>query len=144
MVPQHLGARALFLVYGSSPRLNKCSFSSYPLKAKYVELLGKGKGYNSSYVYWLPSERMVQKELRKICQWFGKGFWNRMMEGEKMESYKKEFLKLKCFSPLKILTSPFIWRDSWSFLSFFLSFSSSFSLFFFYAPSLSTWGFLWY
>jgi hypothetical protein len=28
-----------------------------------------------------------------------------MMEGEKMESHQKEFLKLKCFSPLKILTS---------------------------------------
>jgi hypothetical protein len=28
-----------------------------------------------------------------------------MMEEEKMESYKKEFLKLKCFSPLKILAS---------------------------------------
>jgi hypothetical protein len=28
-----------------------------------------------------------------------------MIEGEKIESYKK--LKLKCFSPLKILTSPF-------------------------------------
>jgi hypothetical protein len=40
-----------FLVCGSSPRLNKCSFSSYPLKAKYVELMGKGKGYNSSHVY---------------------------------------------------------------------------------------------
>jgi hypothetical protein len=26
-------------------------FSSYPLKAKYVELMGKEKGYNSSYVY---------------------------------------------------------------------------------------------
>jgi hypothetical protein len=26
-------------------------FSSYPLKAKYVELMGKDKGYNSSYVY---------------------------------------------------------------------------------------------
>jgi hypothetical protein len=31
-----------------------------------------------------------------------------MMEGEKMESHEKKFLKLKCFSPLKILTSPFI------------------------------------
>jgi hypothetical protein len=31
-----------------------------------------------------------------------------MMEGEKMESYKKDFFKLKCFSPLKILTFPFI------------------------------------
>jgi hypothetical protein len=38
-------------VCGSSPRLNKCSFSSYPVKAKYVELMGKEKGYNSSHVY---------------------------------------------------------------------------------------------
>jgi hypothetical protein len=38
-----LGTQALFLVCGSSPRLNKYSFSSYPLKAKYVELMGKGK-----------------------------------------------------------------------------------------------------
>jgi hypothetical protein len=46
-----LGTQALFLICGSSPRLNKCSFPSYPLKAKYVELMGKGKGYNSSHVY---------------------------------------------------------------------------------------------
>jgi hypothetical protein len=73
---------------------------------------------------------MIQKELRRFSQWFGKGFWNGMMEGEKMESYKKEFLKLKYFSPLKILTSPFIWRDSWSFLSFFqYFFFLSFSFF---------------
>jgi hypothetical protein len=31
------------LVYGFSPWLNNCSFPSYPLKAKYVELMGKGK-----------------------------------------------------------------------------------------------------
>ena len=47
-----LGTRALFLVCGSSPRLNKCSFSSYPLKAKYMEPMGKEKRYNSSYVYF--------------------------------------------------------------------------------------------
>jgi hypothetical protein len=35
----------------SSPQLNKCSFSSYPLKAKYVELMGQEKWYNISYVY---------------------------------------------------------------------------------------------
>jgi hypothetical protein len=58
---------------GSSPRHNNFFFSSYPLKAKYVELMGKEKGYNSSYVYW-PSKRMVQKELRKLSQWFQKGF----------------------------------------------------------------------
>jgi hypothetical protein len=33
-------------------------------------------------------------------------FENGMMEGEKIDSHKK-ILKLKCFSPLKILTSPF-------------------------------------
>jgi hypothetical protein len=87
---------------------------------------------------------MVKKELRTFSQWFGKGFWNDMMEGEKMESYKKEFLKLKCFSPLKILTFPFIWRGSWSFLSlFFNTFDSSFSLsLFFYALSLEDLGVL--
>jgi hypothetical protein len=26
-------------------------FSSYPIKAKYVELMGKDKGYNSSHAY---------------------------------------------------------------------------------------------
>jgi hypothetical protein len=41
-----------FLVRGSSPQLDKCSFLSYPLKAKYVELMGKEKGYNSSHVYY--------------------------------------------------------------------------------------------
>jgi hypothetical protein len=49
-----LGTRVLFLVCGSSPQLNKCSFSSYHLKAKYVELMGKGKWYNSSHVYCQP------------------------------------------------------------------------------------------
>jgi hypothetical protein len=44
-----------------------------------------------------------------------------MIDGEKMESHQKGFLKLKYFFPLKILTSPFILRDSWSF-----SFSFSF------------------
>jgi hypothetical protein len=33
----------LFLVCGSSPQLDKYSFSFYPLKAKYVELMGKEK-----------------------------------------------------------------------------------------------------
>jgi hypothetical protein len=35
----------------SSTRLSQCSFSSYPLKTKHVELMGKEKGYNSSHVY---------------------------------------------------------------------------------------------
>jgi hypothetical protein len=40
-----------FLVCGFSPQFNNCSFSSYPLGAKYVELMGKENGYNSSHVY---------------------------------------------------------------------------------------------
>jgi hypothetical protein len=35
-------------------------------------------------------------------------FSNGMIEGEKMESHQNGSLKLKCFSHLKILTSPFI------------------------------------
>jgi hypothetical protein len=79
-------------------------FSSYPLKAKYVELMGKDKGYNSN-----PAYCQVTGWSKKIYEIFsnnfGKGFENGMMEGG-MESCKK-ILKLKYFSPLKILTSPF-------------------------------------
>jgi hypothetical protein len=58
-----------------------------------------------------------------------------------MESYKKEFLKLKCFPPLKILTSPFIGRDSWSFLSFLSFFQYLFSSLFSMLRLLRSWGF---
>jgi hypothetical protein len=48
-------------------------FSSYPLKAKYVELMGKYKGYNSSHVYC-----QVKGWSKKSCKFFsndfGKGF----------------------------------------------------------------------
>jgi hypothetical protein len=56
-----------------------------------------------------------------------------MMEGEKMDSRKK-ILKLKCFSPLKILTSPFLFAETLGaflfpsslFFQYFLSLSLSF------------------
>jgi hypothetical protein len=80
-------------------------FSSYPLKAKYVELMGKDKGKNSSHVYCQVKGRS-KKSYETFSNDFGKGFENGMMEGEKIDSRKK-ILKLKCFSPLKILTSPF-------------------------------------
>jgi hypothetical protein len=55
-----------------------------------------------------------------------------------MESHPKGSLKLKCFSPLKILTSHFICGGSWCFFFFF-----PFSFFlFFYAPSLEDMGVL--
>jgi hypothetical protein len=47
--------------------------------------------------------------------------------GEKMESHQNGFLKLKCFSRLKILTSPFFEETLEAFL---------FPSFFFHAPSL--------
>jgi hypothetical protein len=82
-------------------------FPSYPLKAKYVELMGKDKGYNSSHVY-CQVKGWSKKRYEIFSNNFGKGFLNGMMEGEKMESHQKEFLMLKYFSHLKILTSPFI------------------------------------
>jgi hypothetical protein len=95
-------------------------FSSYPLKAKYVELMGKDKGYNSSHEY-CQVKGWFKKSYETFSNDFGKGFENDMMEGEKMDSRKK-ILKLKYFSPLKILASPFIYRDSWSFSFSFLFF----------------------
>jgi hypothetical protein len=50
-----------------------------------------------------------------------------------MESHRKGFLKLNCFCPLKILTSPLFKETLVTFLSLSL---------FFYAPSLEDLGFL--
>jgi hypothetical protein len=80
-------------------------FSSYPLKAKYVELMGKDKGYNSSHAYF-HVKGWSKKSYETFSNNFRKGFENGMMEGEKMDSHKK-ILRLRCFSHLKILTSPF-------------------------------------
>jgi hypothetical protein len=87
-----------------------------------VELMGKEKGYNSS------------KVLRKLSQWFIKGFQNGMMEGKKMESFKKGFW---CWSV-------FLLSKYW--LPFYLKrflelFSLSLSLFL-HAPSLEDLGVL--
>jgi hypothetical protein len=51
------------------------------------------------------------------------------MEGEKMESHQKGFLKLKCFSPLKILASPLFKETLGAFL-----FLPLFFLFFYVPP----------
>jgi hypothetical protein len=80
-------------------------FSSYPLKAKYEELMGKDKGYNSSHAY-CQVKGWSKNSYETFSNDFGKGFENGMMKGEKMDSRKK-ILKLKYFSPIKILTSPF-------------------------------------
>jgi hypothetical protein len=44
-------------------------FSSYHLKAKYVELIGKDKGYNSSHVYC-----QVKGWSKKSCEIFSNDF----------------------------------------------------------------------
>jgi hypothetical protein len=87
----------LFLVCGSSPQLNKCSFSSYPLKAKYVEPMGKGKGYNCWSSCILPSYRMVEKELRKLSQWLWKGFLKRYDGGGENEITSKQIFEVEVF-----------------------------------------------
>jgi hypothetical protein len=46
-----------------------------------------------------------------------------MMEGEKMRSHRKGFLKLKCLSPLKMLTSLLFEETFGAFLFLFLSLS---------------------
>jgi hypothetical protein len=66
---------------------------------------------------------MVQNELR-----------NGMMEMEKMRSHRNGFLKLKCVSPLKMLTYPLFEETFGVFLFLFLS------LRFFSAPSFEALG----
>jgi hypothetical protein len=56
-----------------------------------------------------------------------------VVEWEKMESHRKGFLKLKCFPPIKILTSPLFKETLEAFLSL--------SLFVFYSISWGLWGF---
>jgi hypothetical protein len=103
-------------------------FSSYPLKAKYVELMGKDKGYNSSHVY-CQVKGWSKKSYETFSNNFGKGFESGMMDGEKMDSRKK-ILKLRCFSPLKILTSPFYLQRLLEIFFFLPLFFNTFSLFF--------------
>jgi hypothetical protein len=99
-------------------------FSSYPLKAKYVELIGKDKGYNSSQAYC-----KVKGWSKKIYETFPndleKGFESGMMEERKMDSYKKDF-EIEIFFSSQNIDFPFLFTET---LGAFL-FSSSFSHFF--------------
>jgi hypothetical protein len=67
--------------------------------------MGIDKGHNSSHAY-CQVQCWSKKSYETFSNNFGKDFENGMMYGEKMDSCKN-ILKLKCFSPLKILTSPF-------------------------------------
>jgi hypothetical protein len=88
---------------------------------------------------------MVQKGLQKLSQWFGKGFWNGMMEGKKMESYKKGlrswsvFLLSKYWLPL--LFEEILGAFLSPFLIIFLPLSLSLSLSFLCSVSWGLGGF---
>jgi hypothetical protein len=78
-----LGTRALFLVCGSSPWLNKCGFSSYPLKAKYVSSWVKEKGITQvTYITKLKDGTKRVKEIFSFWKEFlkcydgGRRKWN--------------------------------------------------------------------
>jgi hypothetical protein len=95
--------------------------------------MGKEKWYNSSHIY-CQAKGWSKKELRKLSQWFWEGFLKWYDGGGENGIASKRIFEVEVFSPLKLLTSPFIWRDSWSF-SF---------LFFYMLRLLWTWGFWWY
>jgi hypothetical protein len=100
--------------------------------------MGKDKGYNSSHVY-CQVKGWSKKNCKIFSNDFGKGFWNGMMEGKKMGSYKKDFEVAMFFSSQNI-EFPFLFEETLGSFSLFLclSFFNTFSVFFFYAPSL--WG----
>jgi hypothetical protein len=92
--------------------------------------MGKDRGYNSSHAY-CQVKGWSKKSYETFSNNFVKGFENGMMEGEKMDSRKK-ILKFKCFSPLKILTSPFYLQrllELFFFLPLFFQYFFSFSFF---------------
>jgi hypothetical protein len=100
-------------------------FSSNPLKAKYVELMGKDKGYNSSHV-WCQVKGWSKKSSEIFSNDFGKGFWNGMMKGKKMGSYKKDF-EVGLFFSSQNIHFLFLFEET---LGAFLFLSFPFSFFF--------------
>jgi hypothetical protein len=96
--------------------------------------MGKGKWYNSCHVY-CQDKGWSKKELRKLSQWFWKGFLKWYDEGgENGVIWKRNFEVEASFSSQNV-NFPIIWGDSWRF-----SFSSSI-LFFFCSVSWGLGGF---
>jgi hypothetical protein len=93
--------------------------------------MGKDKWYNSSHVY-CQVKGWSKKSCKIFSNDFGKDFWNGMMEGKKMGSYKKDFEVAMFFSSQNI-DFPFLFKETleaFLFHSFSLSFFSILSLFF--------------
>jgi hypothetical protein len=140
MVPQPYAFGHSFLCVFPHLGSTDIPFSYYPLKTKYVELMGKDKGYISSHAY-CHVKGWSKKIYETFSNDFGEGFENGMMEGEKMDSRKK-ILMLRCFSPPIILTSLFYLQTLLELIFSFLFYSILFlPLFFQCSVSLRTWGF---
>jgi hypothetical protein len=60
---------------------------------------------------------MVQKELRKLSQWFWKGFLKWYDGGGENGITSKRAFEVEVFFFYQNIDFPFIWRDSWSFFS---------------------------
>jgi hypothetical protein len=93
----------------------------------------KRKG--TTQVMYITKLKDGAKRVKKISQWFWKGFLKWYDGGGKIESHQKGFLKLKCFSSKYWL--PLLFEET---LGAFFSFSFFFLSFFFYAPSLEDLG----
>jgi hypothetical protein len=97
-------------------------FSSYPLKAKYVELMGKDKGYNSSHAY-CQVKGWSKKSYETFSNDLEKGFENGMMEEQKTDTCKKDF-EIEIFFSSQNIDFPFLFTET---LGAFLFPSSFFS-----------------
>jgi hypothetical protein len=104
--------------------------------SSYVELMGRDKWHNSSHAY-CQVKGWSKKSYEIFSNDFVKDFWNGMIEGKKMGSYKKD-IEVAMFFPSQNIDFPFLFEETLrAFLFLSLLFQYIFSLFF-YAPSL--WG----
>jgi hypothetical protein len=87
--------------------------------------MGKHKGYNSSHAY-CQVKGWSKKSYETFSNDFGKGFENGMMEGEKMDSRKKN--EVEIFFSAQNIDFPFLFAET---LGAFLFHSSFFQYFFF-------------
>jgi hypothetical protein len=103
--------------------------SSYPLKAKYVELMGKEKG--TTQVMYIVMLKDGPKRVKKIFSTILEGVFEMVRwRWRKWNHIKKKILKLKCFSPRRILTSPLFEESFGAFLFLFLFLTLLLFLFF--------------
>jgi hypothetical protein len=87
-----------------------------------------------THIMYIAKLKMVQKELRKLSQWFWKGFFKCYDGGGKWNHIKKDFWSWGVFHLSKYY-HPLYWKRLLEIFFLFLSFFFFFSLFFF-VPSL--------